>query len=283
VASKLSLFLAELKRRKLRPAEVVYVVVLTLGAVFPIRGQDQTELRVGRTIEGELSAGGRHAFLVDLNANQVVFGEVDQKNLDIVVTVYDPEGGHLARIDEFQRGWELIRFESSRPGAHRIELTPAPGESGRYALRLDQVEPSATTLEGGLDQWVRFLDREDRPGGAIAVVQGGDVTYAGAFGLADLTYGIPFTTETASNIGSVSKPFTAFAVALLEKEGELSFEDDVRKYLPELPDFGQPVTLLHLLNHTGGFRELHATLSMQGRIPGRWTREDLIQLVQRQQ
>ena len=121
MAPKGSLFLAELKRRKLRPAGVVYVVVLTLGAVFPIRGQDQTELRVGRTIEGELSAGGRHAFLVDLNANQVVFGEVDQKNLDIVVTVYDPEGGHLARIDEFQRGWELIRFESSSISEHELD------------------------------------------------------------------------------------------------------------------------------------------------------------------
>jgi len=87
VASKLSLFLAELKRRKVRPAEVVYVVVLTLGAVFPIPGQDLTELRVGRTIEGELTAGGRHAFLVDLNPSQVVFGEVDQISVDVVVTV----------------------------------------------------------------------------------------------------------------------------------------------------------------------------------------------------
>jgi CubicO group peptidase (beta-lactamase class C family) len=148
---------------------------------------------------------------------------------------------------------------------------------------LDRVEPPANSLEGRLDQWVRFLDQQDRPGGAIALIRSGKVTYAGAFGLADLTHRIPFTTNTPSNIGSVSKPLTAFAIQLLEKEGKLTLTDDVRRYLPDLPDFGQPVTLLHLLTHTAGLRELYALLSMQGRIPGRWTREDLIQLVQRQQ
>jgi CubicO group peptidase (beta-lactamase class C family) len=246
-----------------------------------VRAQEAKELEVGTSLEGQVSAGERSAFLVHLEANQVLFGEVDQKSLDIVVMVYDPQGKRIARTDVTGGGWEFIHFESSQPGAYRIELT-AGGQSGPYAIRLDRIEPSATSLEGKLEQWVRFLQGHERPGGAVALVSQGDVTYAGAFGLADLTHRIPFTTDTPSNIGSVSKPLTAFAVALLEKEGKLSVDDDVRTYLPDLPDFGQPITLRHLLTHTAGLRELYWLLSMQGRVPGRWTREDLIGLVQQQ-
>lgn len=192
--------------------------VLIFGVALPIWGQDTTELEVGRTVEGELSAGEKHTFLLDLDRNQVVFGEVVQKGIDIVVTVYGPDGEQVVRIDEVgaPAAWESIHFQSSDSGLYRIELTRAGADSGQYAIRVEQIEPAATTPEGRLDQWVTFLDREHRPGGAIAIVRNGELTYAGAFGVANLTDGIPFTTETASNIASVSKIFTAFAVALLE-------------------------------------------------------------------
>jgi CubicO group peptidase (beta-lactamase class C family) len=260
----------------------VFSVVMISSVALPASPQDATELQVGETLERELAPGEKHTFFVDLVADQVVFAEVDQKTLNITVTVYGPDEEEVQRVDDWGRFWEWIHFESTVSGRYRIELRPALEAAGRYSIRLDKIEPTATTIEERLHQWVSFLDREDRPGGAIAVVRGGDVTYAGAFGLANLTYDIPFTTETASNIGSVSKSFTAFAVALLEDDGRLSLEDDVRSYLPGLSDFAQPVTLRHLLNHTGGFREAYRMLSMQGKVPGKWTREQLMDVVQRQ-
>ncbi|MFO8147436.1 MAG: serine hydrolase domain-containing protein, partial [Gillisia sp.] len=101
------------------------------------------------------------------------------------------------------------------------------------------------------------------------------------FGLANVAHNIPFTLETPSNIGSVSKQFTGFAIALLEKEGKLSINDDIRKYIPNCPDYGQPVTLLHLLNHTSGFRGIKKSFGMRG-IRGHWTREELIQQILKQ-
>src|SRR5690606_33878113 len=82
----------------------------------------------------------------------------------------------------------------------------------------------------------------------------GELAFVKGYGAADLTYGMPFTPETPTNIGSTSKQFTGFALALLESRGQLSLDDDVRKYIPELPDFGTTITLRHLLTHTTGYR-----------------------------
>lgn len=108
-------------------------------------------------------------------------------------------------------------------------------------------------------------DRTDAPGVVVGVVQDGELVFAKGYGMADLTHNVPITPETVFNIGSVSKQFTAFAIALLESRGELSLDDPVRKYLPDVPEFEHQVTLRHLLTHTSGYREISNTLTMAGR------------------
>ena len=115
-----------------------------------------------------------------------------------------------------------------------------------------------------VDRIMAELQGPDTPGAVVAVVKEGEIVFQRAYGMANLTHGIPFTLETRTNIGSTSKQFTAFAVALLAREGRLSLDDDVRKHLPELPDLGETVTLRHLLSHTSGYREFLNTLAMGG-------------------
>lgn len=92
------------------------------------------------------------------------------------------------------------------------------------------------------------------PGCALAVMKNGKIIYQQAYGLANLENNVPITPETVFNIGSMAKQFTAFAILLLEAEGRLSLDDDIRTYLPEIHDFDQPVTLRHLAHHTSGIR-----------------------------
>lgn len=124
----------------------------------------------------------------------------------------------------------------------------------------------------------------DQPGAVVAVIRNGRPVMAQAYGLADLTHQIPFGTGTRTNLGSTSKQFTAFALASLAARGELSLDDDVRKFVPELPDFGTTVTLRHLLTHTSGYRELYLTLALAGRRPfeDHIDRAEVVQIVQRQ-
>jgi CubicO group peptidase (beta-lactamase class C family) len=102
------------------------------------------------------------------------------------------------------------------------------------------------------------------PGCAAAVSLNGDVVFEKAFGLADLEHNVPNTTQTIFESGSVAKQFTAAALVLLQQDGKLSIDDPVRKYIPELPDYGSPLTIRHLLNHTAGLRDWGTVLSLTG-------------------
>jgi CubicO group peptidase (beta-lactamase class C family) len=102
------------------------------------------------------------------------------------------------------------------------------------------------------------------PGCAAAVSVSGETIFEKAFGLADMEHNVPNTTETIFESGSVAKQFTAAALVLLQQDGKLSLDDPVRKYIPELPDYGTPLTIRHLLNHTSGLRDWGTVMSLTG-------------------
>src|SRR5262245_19810618 len=109
----------------------------------------------------------------------------------------------------------------------------------------------AARVDAIFEEW----DRPDSPGCALAVIRDGEVVYARGYGMANLEYGIPIAPDTVFDIGSTSKQFTAACVVLLELDGKLSLDDDVRKWIPELPDLGAPITLRHLLHQPSGIRD----------------------------
>jgi CubicO group peptidase (beta-lactamase class C family) len=102
------------------------------------------------------------------------------------------------------------------------------------------------------------------PGCAAAVSLNGDVVFEKAFGLADMEHNVSNTTETIFESGSVAKQFTAAALVLLQQDGKLRIDDPVRKYIPELRDYGAPLTIRHLLNHTSGLRDWGTVMSLTG-------------------
>lgn len=109
------------------------------------------------------------------------------------------------------------------------------------------------------------------PGASIGIVQDGKLIFTKAYGQANLEYGIPITSGTMFNIGSVSKQFTAYAIFLLEAEGKISLDDDIRDYIPELPDYGSVITIRQLCNHTSGIRSHLMLLAIAG-----WRADDAI-------
>jgi CubicO group peptidase (beta-lactamase class C family) len=126
-------------------------------------------------------------------------------------------------------------------------------------------------------------DRPGSPGCAVGILQNGRVTYARGYGYANLDYDIPITPSTVFYSGSVSKQFTAAAVVLLAAEGRIGLDDDVRRYIPELPDYGQPLTIRHLIHHTSGLRDIYVLMDLAGhRLQDVFTDEDALALIARQ-
>ena len=119
-------------------------------------------------------------------------------------------------------------------------------------------------LEAKVNQLFAEWDNPDSPGAALAVTRDGEIIYKQAYGTANLEYDIPITTTTIFDIASVSKQFAAFAIATLAHDGKLSLDDDIRKHLPDVPDFGNTITIRHLLHHTSGLRDWVQSLVIAG-------------------
>jgi CubicO group peptidase (beta-lactamase class C family) len=132
---------------------------------------------------------------------------------------------------------------------------PGPASALSPAVTSGLANAATSPTTPAIDPIFAAFTRDNSPGCAVGIEHAADPAVLRFFGSADLEHRIPITTDTVFEAGSVSKQFTAAAILLLVQQGKLALSDDVRKYLPELPDYGTPITIDQLLNHTSGLRD----------------------------
>jgi CubicO group peptidase (beta-lactamase class C family) len=115
-----------------------------------------------------------------------------------------------------------------------------------------------------IDRLLSSWERTDAPGASVIIVRNQSVVYERSFGNASLEHKIPINSKTAFDGASLAKQFTGLAIAMLMQRGQLALDDDVRKYLTELPDFGTPIRIRHLLYHSSGLRDWSPALVLAG-------------------
>lgn len=260
------------------------LVFVLLAAPAELSAQ-ATPLTLGSNVSGSLEAADTVTYTVTAGEDYLVRGAVDQISVDVIVRILHPTGRVVSTIDGPAEGPEYFQFETDAEGDWQIQVIPFEEGSGDYTIALDLVEPLATDPRALTDQLMEPYDRDGTPGAVVSVWRDGETLFSKAYGTANLAYGIPWEVGTRTNIGSTSKQFTAFAVMLLAEQGKLSLDDDVRDHIPELPDFGETITIRHLLSHTTGYREFINLIMMTGRRVdhGDWVdRSEIIDIVQNQ-
>jgi len=130
-----------------------------------------------------------------------------------------------------------------------------------------QSSPYEEKLNRIFQEW----ERPDRPGGVVAVVEKGEVVYKRCFGQANVEYALPNTAQTVFDVGQLAEAVTGMAIAMLEDEGRLSAADPLKKFLSELPSWGDSVTIAHLLYHTSGLTDVIELLPLAG-----WNEGDVV-------
>jgi len=147
-------------------------------------------------------------------------------------------------------------------------------------------EGAEETTNAAVDAIFADLTKPGSPGCALGIYRDGKIIYTKGYGLANVEDNVPITPQTVFDVGSISKQFTAASILLLEKQGKLRLDDDVRKYIPELPDYsreGQKITILHLLNHTSGLRDYVSLFLLAGiHYDNVTTDEDALAIIRRQ-
>jgi len=128
------------------------------------------------------------------------------------------------------------------------------------SISLNAQEP----IEAKIDAIINTYNKPDLPGLGIRIIKGDSIIYSRAIGVSNLDYGVKNKDSTVFSIASISKQFTASAIWSLIQTNKISLEDDVRKYLPELPNYDSVIKIKHLLNHTGGIRGYHTLMYLSG-------------------
>jgi CubicO group peptidase (beta-lactamase class C family) len=161
-----------------------------------------------------------------------------------------------------------------------LAVAIAVGLLAGTALRATQPAPTAAQrVDRIFARWSATT-----PGCAVGAAVKGTPVLTKAYGMADLEHDVASSPDTIFEAGSVSKQFTAAAVLLLVRDGKLTLDDPVRKYLPEVPDYGAPLTIRHMLNHTSGLRDWGSVESVAGwpRTTRAYTHEHVLDIVSRQ-
>jgi CubicO group peptidase (beta-lactamase class C family) len=152
-----------------------------------------------------------------------------------------------------------------------LSLVLAHAQHGRA-----QVQPSTVNVVNSSGQLADKSAQVDalfapwtqgrRPGAAVLVVQDGKVVHKKGYGLADIAANTPITPNTAFDLGSISKPFTAMAIMMLAERGELRYGDPLSRFFPEFPSYTRKITIWHLLHHTHGFPDYEWLFVKSGMI-----------------
>jgi CubicO group peptidase (beta-lactamase class C family) len=143
--------------------------------------------------------------------------------------------------------------------------------------------PATDTNAKKVDQLFAAFEKPGSPGCSVGIIRNSSFVYKKSFGYASLEFGVPLTPESVFYVASVSKQFTAASVVLAAEQGYLSLDDDVHKYLPELPDYGHSVTLRQMLHQTSGFRDFFDLIELAGGKPADiGSAADILKLIVRQ-
>ena len=141
----------------------------------------------------------------------------------------------------------LPRYAIAPVLALALTARPAAAQPPRVAVD--------SSVHGRVDAIFAQWNRTDSPGCAVGVYRNGAIEYARGYGMANLELGVALSPQSIFDIGSTSKQFTAMSIMLLAHDGKLSLDDDIRKYVPELPNYGKTITIRHILTHTSGIRD----------------------------
>jgi len=272
-----------MKRTRRNASLLVTVLPLLLATLFASKVTAQAvPLNPGEIRSGSVSAGDTVTYSFQAGEDFLLYGEVRQISVDVVVSLVNAEGQRIGQWDGPARGAEAFSATLREAGEYTLRVASFEDGEGDFEVEIQQLEARSDDPAVLADQLMFAYSRPGGPGGAVQVWRDGRTVFSKAYGLADLTHGIPFDTRTPTNIGSTSKQFTAFAVLLEQERGNLSLDDDIREYFPDFPDFGATITIRNLLNHTSGLREFLNLYGLTGGDARFLVRDDVLRAVERQ-
>src|SRR5262249_47195852 len=206
-----------------------------------------------------------------------------------ISTVHRKKGGIPVNSSVRPRRSEVLSYLAMRTNKIQLALVVVAmfalnsiGFTQRRSSTQSKPEPDSP-LTSRVNKLFAEWDKPGSPGCALAVIKDGQTIYKRGYGIANLEYNIPITPSSVFYVGSIAKQFTAMCIALLAQQGKLSLDDNIRKFVPEIPDYSTPITIRHLIHHTSVLRDFWDLLGQAGqRWDDAYNLKDVIEIVAQQ-
>lgn len=197
-------------------------------------------LRLHRPVGATLRGGDVHRYTLRLEAGQFAAVRIPQLQGNIAAVVFDPSGALTGIVDQNGAGLaEVITIDAQQTGDYSIQLAMFEWDAADAAYTIEWTRREQTEHDPA-DRTRQLFENwydPDGPGAALLVLRNGEVAYEGAIGIENTT-NRPISLHSPFDLASISKQFTAYAIALLVERERISLTDDIRRYLPEMPDYG---------------------------------------------
>lgn len=245
-----------------------------------------SRLGLQRRISATLQGGQVQRYSLRLQAGDFAAVRIPQLQGNLAAIVFDPEGAVVGIFDQNGEGQaEVVTIDAAREGEYAIQIAMFEWDAPDVSYTIEWTRRGRTEFAAA-DRAAQLFESWYEPGGpgaVLVVLQDGEVAYQGAVGVENSASRRPLSLQSPIDLASVSKQFTAYGVALLVERGQLRLSDDIRSYLPELPDYGTPITVQHLLEHTSGLRDWDGLFALTGRnIEDGISLDDVVAMAARQ-
>jgi len=233
-----------------------YVSFLSINV---LNAQDQLveNLRLNKAKTVHLVAGQIFKYSINLKKGQFASIQVHQKSIGVGYAVYAPGDSLISSADlNALYQTEVINITASKAGNYLIEIfwDYSRPQSGEYSIVWNRLETLGKTAPDQAEQLMKSWYKLNEAGAAVIILKNDKAVFKSTRGLANMEYKIPISSSSLFELASCSKQFTGFAIAMLVDKGLISLDDDIRKYLPELHDYGNKITIENLVYHTSGLR-----------------------------
>lgn len=226
------------------------------------------ELSSGVWISSAVTGPEVRRFSIRVAQGQFAAVSVKQLSGNLVVSVFDPRGKLVALEDRSGKGGrEVADWVATDAGQYAVQVAMFEWDApqARFEIALSALALAGQTPDDAAAQIFDVWHEDGYPGGALAIIDGGKIRLRRTAGQASLSPEQKIDSSTKFELASVSKQFTGLAVAKLIERGKIALDQDIRTHLPEMPDYGVPITIRHLLTHTSGLRDWDAGLGLAGR------------------
>ncbi len=198
----------------------------------------------------------------ELNLKKGTIALLNITNFEVItdLTVVNADGFIVEQAEHF------LIFEAPEDGKYDLYINTLEGQlnQGKYTLTTHLIKPENNNPLQRIKKLLQRLEKPDRAGIALAIIEKGNLIFEHYNGFSNAEDKIKLNENTVFELASVSKQFTAMAIAKLAEDGKLSIEDDIRKYFPELPIYKTPIKIKHLVNHTSGLADSDYPLALAG-------------------